>query len=68
MSLVKINDGLDITITNDDEFQWAMTLLMDYMNSKSNHHLEETPNEDEITFSILEDALKLYKGNYYTIE
>ncbi|OAI50886.1 hypothetical protein AYO37_00705 [Opitutia bacterium SCGC AG-212-L18] len=67
MSLVKINDELNIIITNDDEFKKAMDLFIAYKNAKSSSDDEEDL-VNEMKLMDLENALKLYKGDYFIVE
>lgn len=69
MSLIKINDELDITITNDDELEKAMNLFSGYKKVILDHDIDEEIHlENEIKLLNLENAMKLYKGDYFIIE
>lgn len=71
MSLVKINDRLDIKITNDNELKKAMDLFSEY-STASNRDLSALENEIDLETEIklldLKNAMKLYKGDYCIVE
>lgn len=68
MSIVRINDGLDIKITNDQELEKAMNLFIDYINSAYNDNIDKINVENERKLDALEDAMNIYDGNYRIID
>lgn len=68
MSIVRINDGLDIKITDDHELEIAMNLFIDYINSAYNDDIDSTNAENERKLNALEDAMNIYDGNYHIID
>lgn len=68
MSIVRINDGLDIKITDDQELESAMKLFTDYINSVYNDSIDSINEENERKLNALEDAMNIYDGNYHTID
>lgn len=68
MSIVRINDGLDIKITDDQELEKAMNLFIDYINSVYNDNIDATNAENERKLNALEDAMNIYDGNYRIID
>lgn len=59
MSIVRIDDGFDIKITNDQELEQAMEFFINCINSK---------HDNEVELNALEDALNIYHGNYEIID
>lgn len=72
MSLVKVNDTLDIKITNDKELEKAKDLFSKYLAATSNHNIDaiekEINLENEMKLLDLENAMKLYRGDYFIVE
>jgi hypothetical protein len=66
MSIIRINDGLDISITHDAELEEAMQLFFDNLNSVDLD--EEVYKETERKLHALKDAMNLYDGNYRIID
>lgn len=68
MSIVRINDGLDIKITDDQELERAMKLFTDYINSVYSDGIDSAYADNERTLNALEDAMNIYDGNYRIID
>lgn len=64
MSLIKIPDKLDITITNDDEFLEVEKIFLDAINDKDQKS-EEFIEKIVLLLNIYEGSTKLKYSDYF---
>lgn len=62
MSLIKIPDKLNITITNDDEFLEVEKIFLDAINGQKS---EEFIEEIVLLLNIYEGSIKLKYSDYF---